>query len=119
MKQYKCLRCGAIIETNDCLRLTVCTAPAEYRTSGICGNGCFEELPFQPDQVEQPDYDTEAIAKEYYSAGLKAADITRNEWFTEELERRMSYIISNVSDVFIRNILAGVKSELLKPLSNV
>jgi hypothetical protein len=93
MKHYKCTRCGAIIRTNNCLIPTFCKAPNDYRTSGICGNGSFEELPFQP----EPDI---------------------NKSFAEEVERRWpdrQYFLDMVMLKNRRELYDWLKSELLKP----
>lgn len=81
--------------------------------------------PVHLDQVE-PDRDIEQIKKEWYSNGLKAADITRNDWFAEELKRRMpdgdginyyaenTYYNAENSAAFVAGI-EWLESMLLKP----
>lgn len=38
---FKCTKCGAVMETLMEFA-TVCTAPVNYRTSGVCGGGYKE-----------------------------------------------------------------------------
>jgi hypothetical protein len=42
-RYFKCSKCGAIASTVNCESPSICTTPAAYRTTGVCG-GYFIEI---------------------------------------------------------------------------